>query len=259
MEPQKRTVLIAALFVPIVFAVAAPSQAADEVTWTAADGMTLYGNVYSVEAGKAAPLVLLFHQAGGDARGEYANIIPRLLEAGYNVFAIDQRSGGSRFDGVNRTVAALDGRDYGYCDTYPDLEAALDQAKKLGFTGPRVAWGSSYSAALVLRLGAEHAQDLAGVLAFSPASGGPMASCKAEPFIPKLTLPALALRPASEMERDSVRQQFRLFEEHGIQTFVALNGVHGSSMLDADRVGDDVTPTWNVVMEFLAEAVSAAN
>ena len=254
MQSRKQIALVVALLIPVA-AVAARSHAAEEVTWTAADGVTLYGDVHTVEAGKSAPLVLLFHQAGGDARGEYANIIPRLLEAGYNVFAIDQRSGGSRFENVNRTVGALEGRDYGYCDAYPDLEAALAQAGKLGFTGPRVAWGSSYSAALVLRLGAEHAEDLNGVLAFSPASGGPMAACKADPFIPKLTLPALALRPASEMERDSSRQQFRLFEEHGVQTYVAQNGVHGSSMLDPNRVESDVTATWNVVLEFLAGAV----
>jgi alpha-beta hydrolase superfamily lysophospholipase len=233
--------------------------AVEEVTFEAGDGVKLYADVHAAAAGRAAPLVLLFHQAGGDARGEYESIVPRLLEAGYNVLAVDLRSGGARFDGVNRTVAGLEGREYGYCDAFPDLVAALDQAKKLGFTGPRVVWGSSYSAALALRLAADHGEQLAAVLAFSPASGGPMAACRAAPYIPQLTVPALALRPASEMERESSREQFQLFEEHGVRTHVAPSGVHGSSMLDPGRVGADVSATWDVVLEFLAEAVSSAN
>ena len=86
-----------------------------------------------------------------------------------------------------------------------------------------------------------------------------MAACKAAPIIPELTVPALALRPASEMERESSQEQFRLFEEHGVRTYVAPNGVHGSSMLDRSRVGADVAATWEVVLEFLAKATSGAN
>lgn len=233
--------------------------ASEEVTFRASDGVRLYADVHTAAGGPTAPLVLLFHQAGGDARGEYRAIVPRLLEAGYNVLAVDLRSGGTRFDGVNRTVEGLGGREYGYCDAYPDLEAALDQADKLGFSGPRVAWGSSYSAALALRLGADHGDGLAAVLAFSPASGGPMAPCKAAPLIPRLDVPALALRPASEMEMESSREQFRLFEQHGVRTHVAASGVHGSSMLDRDRVGADVTETWDVVLGFLSEAIAGGS
>lgn len=253
-----RTLALATVTLSLLSAaVAGPlCAAAQEVTWTTSDGVTLYGDVYEVESGKTSPLVLLFHQARGDARGEYARIIPRLLGAGYNVFAIDQRSGGSRFEGVNRTVAGLEGREYGYCEVYPDLEASLDHAKALGFTGPRVVWGSSYSAALVLRLAAERAADLAGVLAFSPASGGPIADCKADPYLPDLTLPALALRPEREMGLESTQEQFRLFAEHGVQTHIAANGVHGSSMLDESRVDGGVEATWSVVLGFLSEVTA---
>lgn len=259
MRISKPTGVKLALFVTLAAVSAGGLAATEEVNFLASDGVSLHADVHTVATGWTAPLVLLFHQAGGDARGEYEAIVPRLLEAGYNVLAVDLRSGGTRFDGVNRTVEGLQGHDYGYCDAYPDLEAALDQAEKLGFSGPRIAWGSSYSAALALRLAADHGEDLDAVLAFSPASGGPMAACKAAPFIPKLTVPALALRPASEMERESAREQFKLFEEHGVRTYVAASGVHGSSMLDRDRVGTDVTKTWGVVLGFLAEVTSGGN
>lgn len=85
-----------------------------------------------------------------------------------------------------------------------------------------------------------------------------MADCKADPFVASLTVPALALRPASEMQTESTQQQFELFEKNGIRTYIAEEGVHGSSMLVQDRVEGDVSPTWEVVLEFLADCVRLA-
>ena len=252
------TGLTVSLFVFMVHA-QPPQPASKEVTFKAKDGVTLYGDVFLSKKGKEAPLIMLFHQAGGDARGEYGPIVPRLLEQGWNVLEVDQRSGGSRFGNVNRTVAALEGKQYSYCDAYQDLEAALQYAKYAGFAGKRFAWGSSYSAALVIQLGAKHPKDLAGVLAFSPATGGPMADCKPEQFVPNLKIPVLALRPASEAKLKSVQHQIGLFHDHGIRTYVADPGVHGSSMLVPERVGSETGKTWNVVLQFIRSVLDNSN
>jgi alpha-beta hydrolase superfamily lysophospholipase len=244
-------VLCCAFTLPVA---AADDAAGRQVTFESADGLTLFGDVHALKDGKQAPIVLLFHQAGSAARGEYATIIPRLLEAGYNVFAIDQRSGGSRLGGTNRTVAKLEDASYGYCDAYPDLVAALDYVIAQGFEGPRFAWGSSYSAALVMRLGAERADDLAGVLAFSPAAGGPMAKCRPSLYAKDVQVPVLALRPANEAAR--TKEQLELFQSLEFETYVAKPGTHGSSMLNPDRVEGDVEPTWKTVMAFLASHAS---
>ena len=42
------------------------------------------------------------------------------------------------------------------------------------------------------------------------------------------------------------------FERFGVQTYVADPGVHGSSMLNAERVGASTEATWQVVLDFLA-------
>ena len=115
--------------------------------------MQVHGEVWRAAAAKP-PIVIAFHQAEASA-AEYAPIAPRLVRAGYTVLAIDQRSGGGEFGGTNRTAAAL-GRAAGYDEALPDLEAALAWARLQARGAPIVAWGSSYSAALVFLLAAAH-------------------------------------------------------------------------------------------------------
>lgn len=229
---------------------------AKEVSFEAEDGIKIYADVYESGQGKKAPLILLFHQGGGDARGEYGSYIaPRLVEKGFNVMAVDQRTGGDWFKGINRTMAAIKGKEFGFCDAYPDLKAALQYAKKSGFRGKRFAWGSSYSATLILRLAGEFSKDLAGVLSFSPAGGEPMKGCQPADYVSAVKAPVLVLRPASEMEREMSKQQFQLFEKHKFQTYTAPNGVHGSSMLHPERVTGDVEEHWKKVFKFFNQVL----
>ncbi|MBZ0112537.1 MAG: alpha/beta hydrolase [Thermoanaerobaculia bacterium] len=224
-----------------------------EVSFPAADGVEVFADLYSGDPG--APLLLLFHQAGGDARGEYVRIVPRLVAAGFNVLTVDQRVGGDRFGGVNRTRSALsEGPELSYCDAYPDLVAALDWAEKGEIGSPVFAWGSSYSAALAIRLAAEQGSHLAGVLAFSPASSR-MDDCATTLFAQEVKIPVFAARPDREMEIESARTQFEDFEARGFQTVVAIGGEHGASMLDPERAQGPVDPTWTAVLDFLQSAV----
>ena len=149
----------------LLLAVCALVAHAEPVTLSAADGTTVYGEVWRA-AGARPPLVVAFHQAESSS-AEYAPIAPRLVRAGFSVLAIDQRSGDGAFGGSNRTVAAL-GHSTPYDAALPDLEAALAWAKADANGAPVVVWGSSYSAALVFVLAAAHPGDISGVVAFSP-------------------------------------------------------------------------------------------
>jgi alpha-beta hydrolase superfamily lysophospholipase len=235
----------------IASAIAEPT----EFQLTTKDNVTVYGDIYRADNSKSAPVILLFHQGGGDARGEYSDIAPRLTEIGFNAIAIDQRSGGDRFGQENRTVTGLGDKEFGYCDAYNDLEATLAYAKGSGFDGPVIVWGSSYSAALIFKLAVEHEQEIDVALAFSAAAGAPLADCQLQPYISDVNIPLLALRPQSEFEIESVQLQMAEFEAQGLQTYVADPGVHGSSMLNAARVGAPTDATWSVVLKFLNENV----
>jgi pimeloyl-ACP methyl ester carboxylesterase len=225
-----------------------------EVQFTTADTVRVTADLHVGPGPRTGPMLLLFHQGGASARGEYGPIIPRLLSAGYHVLAVDQRSGGDRFDGVNRTMRDLRSRTSSYCDVYADLEAALRFVRREGFTGKIVAWGSSYSATLAIRLGADHGDEVAAVVAFSPAGGEPMAGCQPGPMLTRLKVPLLVLRPPAEMELAHVRELAESLARHGHQLFVPERGVHGSSMLVAERVGGPVEATWDHVLRFLSRS-----
>ena len=207
----------------------------ETIAFDTSDGVTVHGEVYkSVGAPMSAPVILLFHQGASNSRAEYEPLVVRLISAGYHAIAIDQRRGGDRFGGVNRTLAGVGDTEYSYCDVYPDLEGALHFAKDYGFTGKTVAWGSSYSAALVFRLGVDYPDEIDAVLAFSAASGEPMEGCEPEPYSEPITQPVLALRPVREMQVPYVPGQMALFEEHGHQMawtdFLQTSGKRPSSL-----------------------------
>jgi len=223
---------------------------AEEVTFPASDGSIVYADTMMAPAAKNAPLLILFHQAGGDGRAEYSYSAKRFVEAGYSLLVVDQRSGGTRFGGTNRTVAAR-GESTGYCKAYPDLEGAVSYAQKAGYAGPIFAAGSSYSAGLVIKLGAEHAGELAGVIAFSPAAGGPMKNCSPNGFASTTKTPTMVLRPATEMRNAGALAQFQQFTDAGHTMYIANRGVHGASMLDPARTNANTEATWAAVLKFL--------
>ena len=223
---------------------------------TTAEGITLFGDHYRPSA-PASPTVLLFHQAAGDARGEHGAVARRLWREGYEVLAWDIRGGGDRFGQENRTVAAWTGTtpegDYGFA--YPDGEAALAYAVDQGGGGPIYAVGSSYSAALVIRLAAEHR--LAGVAAFSPAPGL-MGTSEVKDWLPRVEgVPVLILRPERELANEWVAEQTEVVRELGVELFTAPDAAHGASMLNPERSEEDVEPTWQRLLAFFADPAAA--
>ncbi len=222
---------------------------AEPVRLAAADGVEVFGDFYGVEQDKPRPLILLFHQAGSNA-GEYAPIAPRLQALGYNALAIDQRSGAERWERKNRTVDAL-GKTTSYLEAYPDLEAALAWGKAQGY--PRIlAWGSSYSAALVFKLGAEHADDLHAILSFAPGeyiAGDDRAVSK---WSGEVRLP-IFVTSATGDEVEVAKTILAASPATEKTQYEPKNGVHGSSTLREDRNAAGMAENWAAVEAFLAK------
>jgi dienelactone hydrolase len=237
----------------------ASAQEPRDVVFRSTDGTELSGALYR-SADDDAPVVMLFHQGRGSI-AEYERIAPRLVAAGYHALAVDLRRGGDLFGVPNQTVLAWNGPEPSYCDVYQDLESTMQFAREIGLRGPLVAWGSSYSAALVIRLGAEYPEQIAAVMAFSPASGEPMAGCEPEPWAAHIEVPWLVVRPQREVENVEypwIAEQLETFRAAGADTHVAPDSRHGSSMLDPERNPSDPEPTWAVVDRFLAAHAPAS-
>ncbi|UCF64356.1 MAG: dienelactone hydrolase family protein [bacterium] len=140
----------------------------ETITFPSRDSLLITADLYWAHD-KKAPFILLFHQAGF-SRGEYRDIAPILNELGFNVMAIDQRSGSEVNSVKNETARrALEKnlRDT-YLDALPDLLASIDYAESNLAEGLLIIWGSSYSASLALKIAGDMPGQLDGVLAFSP-------------------------------------------------------------------------------------------
>lgn len=131
------------------------------------DGLPISAHLYS-DSDRSKPFILLLHQATY-SKGEYLEIAPKLNQMGFNVMAVDLRSGGTVNNIVNEIsdIALEKDLDISYLATLPDIEASLAYTKKHLSQGALLLWGSSYSSGLALYM-ASIDESIDGVLAFSP-------------------------------------------------------------------------------------------
>lgn len=140
-----------------------------QIEFDSLDGLKITADLYMTSTDKSQPFIVLCHQAGW-SRGEYREIAPKLNAMGFNCMAMDQRSGKEVNGVVNETAARSKAANKGgdFVDAEQDIIAAVKHAQANLSTGKLLLWGSSYSAALVLRVAGEHADMVDGVLSFAP-------------------------------------------------------------------------------------------
>lgn len=147
------------------------SLAADEhsINFKSIDGLLITADAYTPHNRASAPLIVLFHQAGS-SRGEYDEIAPRLNKLGFNCIAVDLRSGDYSRGKDNETMILASKKNLptSYADALPDVIASLRYARKHYTDSKIIAWGSSYSASLSLKVAGDHPELVDGVIAFSP-------------------------------------------------------------------------------------------
>jgi len=245
-----RTALFGTCALAFALSLGASAQALTTraVTLRAADGVRVYGWYREVRPG--APVVLMFHQAGS-SHHEYDQIAPKLNDLGFSTLAIDQRSGGPMF-GPNLTARAFHG-EVPYVSALGDMQAAADWAARR-HPEKIVAWGSSYSAALVFALAA-HDDRIAAVIAFSP---GEYLDDKhfVRTAAGMLTIPIFA---DSAADSDEVTQARTILDASPSQRktrYVPYHGIHGSSTLLADRDPLGAAENWRAVSAFLRSFAS---
>lgn len=131
------------------------------------DGVLIHGKLYESTV-QNSKVMLLCHQAEY-SKGEYNETAPKLKKMGYTCLAIDQRSGLSVNGDVNLT--ARNAKDRELPTTFDDAEQDIRSALYFLFEKYErkiILFGSSYSAALVLKIAASEKDKVEMVVVFSP-------------------------------------------------------------------------------------------
>ncbi|MBI5362591.1 MAG: hypothetical protein HZA53_05380 [Planctomycetes bacterium] len=174
------------VLVPPVHVAQAPAPAAPKPAPTAdapafvkqtkimPDGVTMTADWYPAEkarAGRAPEVVIVACHMARASRAEYRAIAPKFGALGWDVLAIDQRSGEKFGDVVNETAKSATtalGGTQGFQAAYGDLAFAVQWARELAPGAKVVLLGSSYSASLAVRYATSVDGKADLVLAFSP-------------------------------------------------------------------------------------------
>ena len=196
---------------------------------------------------------MLFHQAGSN-RWEYTPIAPRLVAAGFGALAIDARHGGEMWGHENETVARL-GKEAGYLEALPDLEAALTWARKENPSRKVIVWGSSYSSCLVFLLAAKHPGEIAGVLSFSPAEYFQNDKTLVHDAAAKVNIPVFITSAKDAEEEEAAKSILEAVADKKDRVLYVpqTGGVHGSSTLRDDRNAEGAADNWVAVLAFLKQ------
>ncbi len=233
-------------------AVADSARDCATISFPSGDGLMITADVYAPREDKSTPFIVLFHQAGW-SRGEYLEIAPRLNDLGFNCMAIDQRSGNTVNGVENETArrARSVGKGTGYVDAMQDVEAALAYAREHYATGRMIAWGSSYSSSLVLRVAGVHPEMVDAVVSFSPGeyfSGEGKPASWVREAAEKIRKPVFITSAGNERDKWTA-----IYEAvpSGEKTYYLpeTNGQHGSRALW--RQFEDSDGYWKAVEPFL--------
>jgi len=232
--------------------VLADKYPAQSVEFTAKDGLSVSGDLYEID--DDSPVILLCHQANYN-KFEYADIAPKLNEMGFNVLAIDQRSGGPFADHMNETATRaieMSASEIAMIDAQQDIEAAVEFLSKK-YAQKVTVWGSSYSASLSFFVANEN-PDVKAVIAFSPGNYFGDAKPDLSFIFEQLKVPFLIT--SSSEEATQITNLLSNFDAktNQIQFIPESEGFHGSRALWEGQKGAE--EYWEAITGFLGTVYS---
>lgn len=201
-----------------------------KIQFPSKDGLPISAHLYS-DGDTSKPFILLLHQATY-SKGEYLEVAPKLTQMGFNVMAVDLRSGDTVNNIVNEIsdIALEKDLDISYLATLPDIEASLSYTKKHLSQGTLLLWGSSYSSGLALYM-ASIDENIDGVLAFSP---GEYYKKRGKKFIED-SVKALKVPVFITSTKDEKKYWWNIYNaipsEEKIYYLPQTKGVHGAKAL----------------------------
>lgn len=218
----------------------------DKINFPSIDGLLISANMY--HNNDKFPIILLCHQARYN-KSEYDEIAVKLYKKGFNLIAIDQRSGGTLFGKENETFAEATklGKPTSYLNAEQDIEAAINFAYNK-YNQKIILWGSSYSSTLALYFACSN-DKIRAVLTFSP--GNYFAEQKGS-LITKLKTfnkPLFATSSSEEAPKLTNLLSEIAWNKNQVQFIPTEKGKHGSKALWKNNV--DNKEYWKALNSFL--------
>ncbi len=220
---------------------------AKKVEFKSKDGLMISGNLYEISSN--APLILLLHQANYN-KYEYADIAPKLNEMGFNVLAIDQRSGGSFAGHDNETyerAKRISDSEITFVEAEQDIEAAVEYLNNK-YDQDVIVWGSSYSSALAIFV-ANKNDNVKGVISFSPGNYFGEAKSKLKSVFKDLDKPFLVTSSKDEAAQLSAELEGIELKKNQSQFIPEDSGFHGSRAIWEGQKGAE--EYWSAITKFL--------
>ncbi len=220
------------------------------ISFPSKDGkIRVYADYYDANS-KNAPLILAFHQAGS-SRGVYRDIAPRLVALGFNVLAVDLRSGYKFGNVLNESFAEANSKNLPkqFENSVPDIEAAYDYAKKNLNAKKVIYFGSSYSASLGFYSVSKHPQDYAALVTFSPGEYFKIENKTIADFAKDVNIPTFV--SSAKDEKSHWIEIFNNVKSTKKQDFLPTNweGYHGEVTLSSNF--PDAEEYWKPLTKFL--------
>jgi len=217
-----------------------------KVEFKSKDGLLITADFYEVTNSKG--LILLCHRSHCN-RAEYRETAPKFNALGYTCLAIDQRSGMKVFGESNETKIRAKAQKLptGYLDAQPDIEAAIEYAYQLNGNKPIILLGSSYSAALSLRIAKDHTK-LKALIVFS--AGEHLKGVKLAEEIQSIKIPVFATSAKTEIKQTEDTLQ-NVAKQLVTQFKPKETGFHGSKILWESVKGYE--KIWAAMETFLDE------
>ena len=205
------------------------TKAQQFITFMSSDNVTISSDFYETEA-VSKKWMIMCHQEEY-SRGEFKEIAQRMIKLNYNCLAIDMRSGGEVNYVPNET--AQEAKSLGKAQTLIsceiDILSAIEYVKSREKDAEIVLFGSSFSAALCLKIAKER-PDIKAVIAFSPG----------EFFTPQISIKKIISGISIPIYVGSTKSEFpyikEMFEDVKPQKLVIFrpekaDGLHGAKTL----------------------------
>ncbi|MBK5208888.1 MAG: dienelactone hydrolase family protein [Flavobacteriaceae bacterium] len=218
----------------------------EKISFSSLDGLKISANLF--HQNNNFPVILLCHQARYN-KAEYDEIAVELYKKGFNLIAIDQRSGGTLFDKENETFVEAEklGKPTTYLDAEQDIEAAINFAYRK-YNQKIILWGSSYSSTLSLYFASSN-DKIKAVIAFSPGDYFAEQKGSLKNKLDGFSKPMFAT--SSSEEAPELTDLLSKIEENKnqIQFIPVEKGKHGSKALWKDN--SDNEEYWKALNSFL--------